>query len=172
MGFKCKASFTEKQLQRLVNISKMSALEEAVLLDVSTKASIVQLHELSRLFAALDTVGDGQLEEFAFARILSKAGLETDVAQKTAWKMARDGKIEFSRFAAAFLPSSLIRDGLLGTFTRYGNKNGFMRKEELGSFVRCGSSELTSMLKVLGDGCRIDLPGFVDHFESLTREVE
>merc|ERR1712137_666399 len=154
--FKRNASFTEKQLQRLMNISKMNALEEAVLLDVSTKLSIVQLHEISRLFAALDMVGDGHLDEFVFASILSKAGLETDVAQKTAWKMARDGKIEFSRFAAAFVPSSLIRDG-------------FMGKEELSRFVRCGSDELTSMLKAMGDGCRIDKFSFVHHFE---REVE
>jgi len=168
--FKCNASFTEKQLQRLMNISKMSALEEAVLLDVSTKVSIVQLRELSRLFAALDRVGDGQLEESVFASILSKAGFETDVAQKIAWKMARDGKIEFSRFAAAFVPSSLIRDGLPGTFARYGNKDGFMRKEELSRFVRCGPAELTSMLKAMGDGCRIDLQGCLHHFESFTSE--
>merc|ERR1712137_1176683 len=167
--FKANASFTEKQLQRLMNMSKMSALEEAVLLDVSSKVSIVQLRELSRLFAALDMVGDGQLEECVFASILRKAGFEADVAQKTAWKMARDGKIEFSRFAAEFVPSSLIRDGLLGTFNRYGNKDGFMGKEELSRFVRCGSDELTSMLKAMGDGCRIDKFSFVHHFE---REVE
>merc|ERR1712137_453828 len=169
--FKCNVSFTENQLQGLMNISKMSALEEAVLLDVSTKISIVQLRELSRVFAALDTIGDGQLEESVFASTLSKAGLETDVAQKTARKMARDGKIEFSHFAAALVPSSLLQDGLLGTFSRYGNEDGFLGKEELSRFVRRGSVELTSILEGIGDGCRINLQGLTHHFESFTHDV-
>jgi len=164
-------SFTENQLQRLVNMSKISALEEAVLLDVSTNISVVQLRELSRLFTALDTIGDGQLEESVFAIILRKAGLETDVAQRTARKIARNGKIEFSRFAAALVPSSLLRDGLLGTLNRHGDEDSFIGKEELSRFVRRGSVELTSMLEGIGDGCYIDLKGLTHHFESFTHDV-
>jgi len=169
--FKRNISFTENQLQRLVNISKISALEEAVLLDVSTNISVVQLRELSRVFTALFTIGDGQLEESVFAIILRKAGLETDVAQKTAQKIARNGKIEFSRFAAALVPSSLLRDGLLGTLSRHGDEDSFFGKEELSRFVRRGSVELTSMLEGIGDGCCIDLKGLTHHFASFTHDV-
>merc|ERR1712137_719448 len=168
--FKRNVYFTRTQLESLVNISKMSALEEAVLLDVSTKISIVQLHELSRLFAALDMVGDGQLEESGFVRTLIGAGLGAGVAQTTARKMARDGKIEFSRFAAAFVPSGLLRDGLRGTFTRHADVDGFIGKEELRRFVRCESVEMQSTLDSIGDGCRIDLQGLTRHFESFTLE--
>jgi len=168
--FKRNVYFTRTQLESLVNISKMSALEEAVLLDVSTKISIVQLHELSRLFAALDAVGDGQLEESNFVSTLREAGLGADVAQTTARKMARNGKIEFSRFAAAFVPSGLLRDGLRGTFTRHADVDGFIGKEELKRFVRCESVEMQSTLDSIGDGCRIDLQGLTHHFESFALE--
>jgi len=170
--FKRNISFTKNQLQGLMNVSKMSALEEAVILDVSTKISIVELRELARLFAALDTIGDGQLDESSFASTLSKAGLETDVAQKTARKMARDGKIEFSRFAAALIPSGLLQDGLRGTFIRHGDEDGFMGKDELIRFVRCESFESKSMLEGIGDGCRIDLRGLTRYFESFTHVVQ
>jgi len=170
--FKRNVSFTKNQLQRLMNICKVSALEEAVLLDVSIKISIVQLRELSRLFASLDRIGDGQVEESFFASTLCEAGLETDVAQRTARKMACDGKIEFSRFAAALVPSALLRDHLPGTITRHGNEDGFMGKEELSHFVRRGSVELKSMLEGIGDGCRIDLHDLTRHFECFTHEAE
>jgi len=165
-------SFTRVQLEGLAKLSKMSALEEVVLLDVSTKISIAQLHELSRLFAALDRNGDGQLDEFYFARNLAEAGLESDVAQKVAQKMGCGGKIEFSRFAAAFFPSALLQDGLIGTFNRHADEEGCMGKEELRRFVRRGSAEEQSMLEGIGDGCHIKLQDFRHHFESFGSESE
>jgi len=87
----------------------MIALEEVVLLDVSPKVSIAQLHE--QFLQLSNTTGDGQLDEFNFVRNLVEAGLETDAAQKVAQKMSRGGEIEFSRFVAAFffhLPCSKI----------------------------------------------------------------
>lgn len=164
--FNRKVSFTGAQLESLTKVSKMSALEEVVLLDVSTKISVAQLHSLSRLFAALDTTSDGQIEKSVFVTILMQAGLVADVAQRAVQKMARDGKVEFSSFVAALVPSKLLQQGLHETFARHADEDGFIGKEELRRFVRRGSVEEQSMLEGLGDGCRIDLQGLCRHFES------
>lgn len=121
------------QAELLRDFTRSNALEQAVLMDVATQIPISKVRELTALFESLDIDGTGTITFEALTDAMQDAGVSSDLARRTAQQFAHNGRVEFSKFVAALVPSrkSLLLGHLHDAFNRIDHDgDGFITAEE------------------------------------------
>jgi calcium-dependent protein kinase len=133
---------SQRQVDCLVNFSRASALEEAVLLDVASQLPLRAIHEWRILFDDIDVDSDGRISLSEISRALQGAGLDEETSDLVGQRLTViTGSMEFSRFVAALIPScrELLVQHLRDAFNRLdSNGDGFVTTTELEQLLERG----------------------------------